>query len=71
MGRPRELTEEERAEMLAKGFKPVEVWLPDVDSEAFWKRLEAEGKAIRESDRRTEMDKVLEAFLDDVWDELG
>ena len=70
MGRPRELTNEEREELLAKGYKPVEVWVPDVDSEAFWKALEKEGEAIRESDRRSHMDEVLEAFLEDVWDDL-
>ena len=32
MGRPRELTEEERAELIAKGYRPVEVWVPDWDS---------------------------------------
>ena len=71
MGRPRELSEAERQELLAQGFRPVEVWVPDVDSDAFWKRLQREGDAIRESDRRSEMDRVLEAFLEDVWDELG
>ena len=70
MGRPRELTEEQRAELLAKGYKPVEVWVPDIDSEAFWKALEQEGKAIRESDRRSHMNETLEAFLDDIWDDI-
>jgi hypothetical protein len=29
-----------------------------------------EGEAIRESDRREHMDKVLDAFAKDVWDDL-
>ena len=71
MGRPRELTEHERQELLAKGYKPVEMWIPDVDSEAFWQSLEREGTAIREADRRSHMNEVLESLLDDNWDDLG
>ncbi len=71
VGRPKELTDAERAELLAKGYRPVEMWVPDVDSDLFWERLRAEGTAIRESDRRSEMDKVLEAFLEDLWDDLA
>ena len=70
MGRPRELTEEQRQELLAKGYKPVEVWVPDWSSPAFQRELDEMGKNIREFDRRSQMDKVLEAFIDDVWDDL-
>ena len=36
MGRPKELTEAERAElMLEKGYRPVEVWVPDLSRPAF------------------------------------
>ena len=70
MGRPRELTEAEKTELLAKGYRPVEMWLPDVNSDLFWKSLAAEGCAVRECDRRTQMDKTLEAYLEDLWDDL-
>ena len=70
MGRPRELTEEERQKLLAKGYRPVEVWVPDWSSPAFQKELEEMGRSIRESDRREQMDKVLEAFIDEVWDDF-
>lgn len=70
MGRPKELTEEERAELIAKGYRPVEVWVPDWSSSAFRRELEAMGKSIRESDRRSQMNEVLEAFIDDVWDDF-
>lgn len=69
MGRPKELTEEERAELLKRGLRPFEVWLPDVNSQEFWHQLEKEGAAIRESDRRQNMDKVLDAFAEDLWDD--
>lgn len=70
MGRPRELTEEERQELLARGLRPFEVWLPDVNSAKFWKQLAKEGEAIRESDRKEHMEEVLDAFAKDLWDDL-
>ncbi|HET7412879.1 MAG TPA: antitoxin MazE-like protein [Pararhizobium sp.] len=70
MGRPRELTEEERTDLLAKGYKPVEVWVPDWSSLEFKRELERMCEDIRESDRRLHMNEVLEAFIEDVWDDL-
>jgi hypothetical protein len=70
MGRPKELTEEERQELLARGLRPFEVWLPDVNSAEFWEQLAREGEAVRESDRREQMEKVLDAFVEDLWDDL-
>ena len=71
MGRPRELTEEERADLLAKGLVPVEVWLPDIWSDEFWRRVEEDCRLIREADRRENMTEVLDAFAKDLWDDLG
>ena len=70
MGRPKELTEEERAELLSRGLRPFEVWLPDVNSAEFWKQIEEDCRLIREADRRENMDAVLDAFAREVWDDL-
>ncbi|MER0237019.1 antitoxin MazE-like protein [Fulvimarina sp. MAC8] len=35
MGRPKELTEKQRAELRAMGFIPVEIWVPDWDYPEF------------------------------------
>ena len=70
MGRPKELTEAQKADLLARGYRPYEVWLPDVNSEEFWRKMQKEGEAIRESDRRQGMDKVLDAFAEELWDDL-
>jgi hypothetical protein len=70
MGRPRELTEAEKAELISKGFRPVEVWVPDWSSPDFEPKLEEIGQSIRESDERSHMDEVLEALIDDVWDDF-
>ena len=65
MGRPRELTEEERAELLAKGYTPIEMWVPDLSNAAVRRRLAAELKAIRESDARSgELDRLSETVED-------
>jgi hypothetical protein len=71
MGRPRELTEEERQKLIAEGYKPVEVWLPDLWSDELWRQIEEDCKLIRESDRRSGMLKTLDAFAEDLWDDLG
>ena len=33
MGRPRELSQEERADLLRQGYRPIEIWVPDLDNE--------------------------------------
>jgi hypothetical protein len=70
MGRPRELTEAERQKLIAEGYRPVEVWLPDLWSDELWQQIEEDCRLIRESDRRTGMMKTLDAFAEDLWDEL-
>ncbi|MCG6115496.1 MAG: antitoxin MazE family protein [Mesorhizobium sp.] len=70
MGRPKELSEEERQQLLAEGYRPIEIWLPDVWSDEFWKQMNEDCRLIRESDRRENMDEVLDAFARDLWDDL-
>ncbi|MDP3898527.1 MAG: DUF3018 family protein [Mesorhizobium sp.] len=65
MGRPRELTDEERAELLARGYRPVEMWVPDLSKAEVRDRLGLELKAIREADVRTgELDRLSETVED-------
>ncbi len=70
MGRPKELSEEERQQLLAEGYRPIEIWLPDIWSDEFWKQMDEDCRLIRESDRREDMDEVLDAFSRDLWDDL-
>ncbi len=70
MGRPKELTEEQRSELRAQGLRPVEMWVPDWDSPLFAAAIEEECRLIRDSDRRTGMNETLDAFLQDVWDDF-
>ncbi|MBB4005006.1 antitoxin MazE-like protein [Aurantimonas endophytica] len=67
MGRPRELSDEERSALLAKGWRPMEVWVPDWDSPAFVKRLRQDCEAINQADSRSgELDRLSEE-VDDLW----
>jgi len=70
MGRPKELTDEEKADLLARGYRPYEVWLPDVWSEEFWTQIEKDCQLIREADHRENMPEVLDAFARDLWNDL-
>ncbi len=65
MGRPRELTEAERAELVAKGYKPVEMWVPDLSRADVRQRLERELRAVRAADIRTgELNRLSETVED-------
>lgn len=65
MGRPRELTDAERAELVAKGYRPVEMWIPDLSRDEVRERLQRELKAIREADiRNGELDRLAETVED-------
>jgi hypothetical protein len=70
MGRPKELTEEERQELLAKGYKPVEVWVLDWDNPKVRERVERECQIIRESDLRTGELDYLDEVTSDLWDDF-
>jgi len=70
MGRPRELTDAERARLLARGYRPVEIWVPDLSKSEIRERLSNELGAIRASDRRSgELDRLSET-VDDLADDF-
>ena len=65
MGRPRELTDTERAQLVSRGYRPVEMWVPDLSRAEVRERLESELRAIRESGRRTgELNRLSETVED-------
>ena len=70
MGRPRELSDEEKKDLEAAGYRAVEVLMPDIWSERFWSQVYKDCELIRASDRRTGMDKTLDAFARDLWDDI-
>lgn len=66
MGRPRELTEAEHAELVAKGYKPVEMWVPDLSRADVRQHLERELRAVRAADIRTGELNRLSETVDDL-----
>ena len=70
MGRPRELTEEERAELLAQGFKPVEVWVPDLSSPAYLAEAKRQARSAAHADVEDRIMEWIEAVSAEAWDDL-
>jgi hypothetical protein len=70
MGLPRELTEEERAKLIADGYKPVEMWVLDLDNPEVLERIRKECEAIRESDRRNGELDYLDEVTAALWDDF-
>lgn len=69
MGRPRELSQEERADLLRRGYRPVEIWVPDLGNETIRAQLAEEARRIAEAD--SDEDEVmdwLEAVGPTDWD---
>ena len=44
MGRPREISAEERADLIRQGYRPIEIGVPDVTSEAYLREATRPGK---------------------------
>lgn len=68
MGRPRELTDEERAELIAKGYRPVEVWVPDMNDPAVLAQADAEAKRIARADQEEDIMDWIETVQKDMWE---
>jgi hypothetical protein len=68
MGRPRELSPEERADLLRRGYKPVEIWVPDRSSEAHKQEAARQTKAAVEADRKAGIVELTGEDLSDDWD---
>jgi hypothetical protein len=68
MGRPRELTIEERQKLLSEGYKPMEIWVPDLSDPAILARAEAEAKRIAAADREEDIADWIEAVQKDMWE---
>ncbi|PTM92807.1 antitoxin MazE-like protein [Mycoplana dimorpha] len=68
MGRPREISPEERAELIRQGYRPVEIWVPDLTSETFRKRVELEARRIAEADAEDDIGGWIAAVGPTEWD---
>ncbi|MDQ2635121.1 MAG: antitoxin MazE family protein [Pseudomonadota bacterium] len=68
MGRPRELTAEERRQLISDGYRPVEIWVPDLSDPNLLARAEAEAKRIAKADQDEDIVDWIEAIQQDMWE---
>jgi hypothetical protein len=68
MGRPRELSQEERDDLLRRGYRPIEIWVPDMSSDASRKEAARQTKAAVEADRRAGIEELNGEDSADDWD---
>ena len=68
MGRPRELTEAERTALLAQGYKPFEIWVPDLSDPDYHERALAEAKRIAHTDSEENLFDWIELVQKDMWE---
>jgi hypothetical protein len=70
MGRPKELTEEERAELIAKGYRPVEVWVRDISSVEYREEAHRQAQSAAHADVEDRVMEWVEAVSAEAWDDL-
>lgn len=68
MGRPRELSPEEREDLLRRGYRPVEIWVPDISSEAYKAEAARQTKAAVEADQQAGIVELIGEDLTDDWE---
>ena len=68
MGRPREFTEAQRSELLAKGYQPLEIWVIDRNSETFRQAAASQVRSAAEADARDgEIDEWTTRMSANLW----
>ena len=70
MGRPRELTAQERADLIRQGYRPVEIWVPDLSNEAYRKEATRQVRAAVEADRQAGVEELVDENAAQDWDKL-
>ena len=62
------MSPEEREDLLRRGYKPVEIWVPDVSSEAYKEEAARQTKAAVDADRRAGIVELIGEDLTDDWE---
>lgn len=68
MGRPREISREEQAELIRQGYRKIEIWVPDLSSETFRGQAKEEMRRIAEADAKDDVTNWIEAVGPTDWD---
>ena len=68
MGRPKEFTEARRADLLAKEYQPLEIWVIDRNSETFRQAAASQVRSAAEADARDgEIDEWTTRMSANLW----
>jgi hypothetical protein len=68
VGRPREISAAERAELIRQGYRPVEIWVPDMTSEVFRRQIELEMQLIAAAGTTDNVSDWVDAVGPTDWD---
>ncbi|WP_111222559.1 antitoxin MazE-like protein [Rhizobium tumorigenes] len=68
MGRPREISPEERAELVSQGYRPVEIWVPDLSNEIFRRQVQKEMQSIAAAAETDDVSQWTVAVGPTDWD---
>lgn len=68
MGRPTELSPEERADLVRRGYRPIEVWIPDLTDDALRSQLREEARRIAAAEEIEDIRDWIEAVGPNDWD---
>ena len=70
MGRPKEISLLERADLVNQGFRPVELWVPDAQDPLYRAEADRQARQAAEADRQDDAMDWLEAVAGDDWERL-
>lgn len=62
------MTPEERATLIRQGYKPIEIWVPDIESETYRREAARQAKAAVEADRRAGIVELVDPAAYEEWD---
>ncbi len=70
MGRPRELTQAERDQLIARGYRPLEIWVPDRENPAYRAEASRQAENAAKADAEDSVMEWVEAVTSQDWDAL-
>ena len=69
MDRPHELTDDERDELRARGYRPVEIWVRDRNDPTYLAEAARQSRAAAEADSEDDVMEWVATVRSDPWDE--
>jgi len=68
MGRPREISAESRATLLHQGFRPVEIWVPNVHNPLYRAEADRQAGLAALADAEDDVMDWVENIAGDAWE---